>query len=47
VPGGLALADTRSHFADLFSDYVWVMIVVTALVYGAVIFAGLVQINPI
>ncbi|HEU5278083.1 MAG TPA: cytochrome c oxidase subunit II [Gaiellaceae bacterium] len=39
MPGGLAVADTRSHFADLFSVYAWVMIVVTVLVYGAVIFA--------
>jgi cytochrome c oxidase subunit 2 len=39
VAGALAIADTRSQFADLFSVYVWVMIVVAAIVFGLVLFA--------
>lgn len=35
----LAIADTRSQFADLFSVYMWLMIVVAALVFGLVLFA--------
>jgi cytochrome c oxidase subunit 2 len=39
VAGALAIADTRSQFADLFSVYVWLMIVVAAIVVGLVLFA--------
>jgi cytochrome c oxidase subunit II len=39
VAEALAIADTRSQFADLFSVYMWLMIVVAALVFGLVLFA--------
>jgi cytochrome c oxidase subunit 2 len=39
VAGALAIADTRSQFADLFSVYVWLMIAVAAIVVGLVLFA--------
>jgi cytochrome c oxidase subunit 2 len=39
VPGGLPIADSRSRFADLFSVYELVTIVVAAIVFGLVLFA--------
>jgi cytochrome c oxidase subunit 2 len=39
VPGGLPIADTRSRFADLFSVYEWLTMVVAAIVFGLVLFA--------
>jgi cytochrome c oxidase subunit II len=39
VAGALAIADTRSYFTDLFSVYVWLMIVVAAIVLGLVLFS--------
>jgi cytochrome c oxidase subunit 2 len=39
VAGALAIADTRSHFTDLFSLYEWLMIAVAAIVFGLVLFA--------
>ena len=39
MPGGFAIADTRSRFSDLFGIYEWLMIVVTAIVFSAVLFA--------
>jgi cytochrome c oxidase subunit 2 len=39
VGRGLAIADTRSQFGDLFSVYEWLMIVVAAIVFGLVLFA--------
>jgi cytochrome c oxidase subunit 2 len=39
VPGGPPIADTRSQFADLFSVYEWLTIVVAAIVFGLVLFA--------
>jgi cytochrome c oxidase subunit 2 len=38
VGRGLAIADTRSQFGDLFSVYEWLMIVVAAIVFGLVLF---------
>jgi cytochrome c oxidase subunit II len=39
VPGGFAIADTRSRFGDLFGVYAWLMIAVTAIVFALVLFA--------
>jgi cytochrome c oxidase subunit 2 len=39
VAGGLPIGDTRSRFADLFSVYQWLMIVVAAIVFSLVLFA--------
>jgi cytochrome c oxidase subunit 2 len=39
VAGGLSIADTSSQFADLFSVYQWLTIVVAAIVFGLVLFA--------
>jgi cytochrome c oxidase subunit II len=39
VPGGPPIGDTRSRFADLFSVYEWLMIVVAAIVFGLVLFS--------
>jgi cytochrome c oxidase subunit II len=39
VPGGLPIADTRSRFTDLFTVYEWLMVAVTAIVFGLVLFA--------
>lgn len=38
---GPSIADTRSQFGDLFSVYEWLLIVVTAVVFGLVLFAVL------
>lgn len=37
----LLASDTRDEFASLFSLYVWVMIVTTAIVFGVVLFAAI------
>lgn len=34
----VAVTDTRQEFADLFGAYAWLMVVVTAVVYGLVLF---------
>jgi cytochrome c oxidase subunit 2 len=39
VAGGLLIADSRSRFADLFSVYEWLTIVVVAIVFALVLFA--------
>jgi cytochrome c oxidase subunit II len=39
VVRGLPFADSRSQFGDLFSVYEWLMIAVTAVVFGLVLFA--------
>jgi cytochrome c oxidase subunit 2 len=39
VAGGLPIGDTRSRFADLFSVYEWMTIVVAAIIFGLVLFA--------
>jgi cytochrome c oxidase subunit 2 len=39
VPGGPPIADTSSRFGDLFAVYEWLMIAVTATVFGLVLFA--------
>jgi cytochrome c oxidase subunit 2 len=39
VAGGLPIADSRSRFADLFTVYEWLTIVVVAIVFGLVLFA--------
>jgi cytochrome c oxidase subunit II len=36
---GLPIADAYSRFSDLFSVYEWVMVAVTVIVFGAVLFA--------
>jgi cytochrome c oxidase subunit 2 len=39
VVRGLPIADAYSRFSDLFSVYEWVMVAVTVIVFGAVLFA--------
>lgn len=36
---GLSIADAHSRFSDLFSLYQWLMVAVTAIVFGLVLFA--------
>jgi cytochrome c oxidase subunit II len=39
VSGGVPTADSAGRFSDLFSVYEWLMIAVTAIVFGLVLFA--------
>jgi cytochrome c oxidase subunit 2 len=39
VVRGLPIADAHSRFSDLFSVYEWVMVAVTSIIFGAVLFA--------